>query len=127
MALLSAISSSALSNIIAYESFREEGPSTGSYTLRMLSDDQIHSDSIYGAAGGMDAGKYSFDTTQVSFQALSCVSFPVDSTMSCLTANTAGSQTNLAAHNMSTMLYGSKLPKETFLFLRAQCSSKWLR
>lgn len=70
VALLSAISSSALSNIIAYESFTEEGPSTGSYTLRMLSDDQIHSDSLIGATVGIDAGlgKYSFDTTQVSFQ-----------------------------------------------------------
>lgn len=70
VALLSAISSSALSNIIAYESFREEGPSNGGYTLRMLSDDQIHSDSTVGATMGMGAGlgKYSFDATLVSVQ-----------------------------------------------------------
>lgn len=66
VALLSAISSSALSNIIAYESFREQGRSTGNHTLRMLSDDQIHSDSR-GIMGTMtDPQKYSFDTRQVS-------------------------------------------------------------
>lgn len=67
VALLSAISSSALSNIIAYESFSEQGPSTGNYTLRMLSDSSIHSDRHGGPAG------YNVDTTQVSAQVLSCL------------------------------------------------------
>lgn len=71
VALLSAISSSALGNIIAYESFREEGPSTGNYTLRMLSDDQIRgggdSDNVLAAMGLLASPqKYSFDATQVS-------------------------------------------------------------
>lgn len=65
LALLSAISSSTLSNIIAYESFREEGPSNGGYTLRMLSDDWIHSDSTLRA---FDLETYSFDATLVSVQ-----------------------------------------------------------
>lgn len=72
VALLSAISSSALGNIIAYESFREEGPSTGNYTLRMLSDDQIRgdSDSVLAAMGLLASPqKYSFDATQVSILA----------------------------------------------------------
>jgi hypothetical protein len=104
VALLSAISSSALSNIIAYESFREEGPSAGSYTLRMLSDSQIHSDSLMGATMGMETGlgKYSFDSTQVS----NIMLFP----LRFLATNTAELQTELAAHNMSTLLYGRMLP-----------------
>lgn len=70
VALLSAVSSSALSNIIAYESFIEQGLSTGRYNLRMLSDDQIRSDSLVGATFGLSKGlgKYSFDPIQVSFQ-----------------------------------------------------------
>lgn len=69
VALLSAISSSALSNIIAYESFEEEGPSTGAYTLRMLSDDSIgyYISSNFGTTGlGEGVSKFSFDPTQVS-------------------------------------------------------------
>lgn len=68
VALLSAVSSSALSNIIAYESFIEQGPSTGRCNLRMLSDDQIRSDSLIGATIGLSKGlgKYSFDPIQVS-------------------------------------------------------------
>lgn len=70
VALMSAVSSSALSNIIAYESFIEQGPSTGRYSLRMLSDDQIRSDSLIGATLGLSKGlgKYSFDPIQVSLQ-----------------------------------------------------------
>lgn len=82
VALLSAITSSALSNIIAYESFREHGPSTVDHNLRMLSDYKIHSDNSH--VGGTDPlhadsdylvwipthvnTYYNFDPTQVSLQ-----------------------------------------------------------
>lgn len=69
VALLSAISSSALSNIIAYESYDEGGPSPQDYALRTLSDDFIFWNPYFNpyVAG---AEIYYRDPTQVSFYPL---------------------------------------------------------